>query len=117
MATHMVTPTPRVLILSRNLAILGFLRDHDLASPFLKGPAGHFMQGDTARVVDSTNIMFVSSVVQSTPQASAPPPSNIVPLCPKTDQSLRILHSNPDTSVRIDRLDFLLTGYSGYPAC
>ena len=42
------------------------------------------MPGDTARVVDST--MFVSNVAQSTPQASAPPPNNIAPLSPKTDQ-------------------------------
>ena len=67
------------------------------------------MEGDTARVVDST--MFVSNVAQSTPQASAPPPKKIAPLSPKTDQLLRILHSNPATPVRVDRLDFLLTGY------
>ena len=63
------------------------------------------MQGDTARVVDST--MFVSNVAQSIPQTSAPPPDKIAPLSPKMDQSLRILHSNPATPVRVDRLDFL----------
>ena len=67
------------------------------------------MLGDTARVVDST--MFVSNVAQSFPQACAPPPNKIAPLSPKTDQLLRILHSNPATPVRVDRLDFLLTGY------
>ena len=67
------------------------------------------MQGDIARVVDST--MFVSNVAQSTPQASAPPANNIASLSPKKDQLLRILHSNPATPVRVDRLDFLLTGY------
>ena len=67
------------------------------------------MQGDIARVVNST--MFVSNVAQSTPQASAPPPNNIASLSPKKDQLLRILHSSPATPVRVDRLDFLLTGY------
>ena len=67
------------------------------------------MQGDIARVVDST--MFVSNVAQSTPQASAPPANNIASLSPKKDQLLRILHSSSATPVRVDRLDFLLTGY------
>ena len=67
------------------------------------------MQGDIARVVDST--MFVSNVAQSTPQASAPPANNIASLSPKKDQLLRILRSSPATPVRVDRLDFLLTGY------
>ena len=64
------------------------------------------MQGDTAQVVDLT--MFVSNVVQSTPKTSAPPPNNIVPLSPRKDQLLRILLSNPATTVMVDRLDFLL---------
>ena len=67
------------------------------------------MQGDIARVVNST--MFVSNVAQSIPQASAPPPNNIASLSPKKDQLLRILHNSPATPVRVDRLDFLLTGY------
>ena len=67
------------------------------------------MLGDTARVVDST--MFISNVAQSTPQASAPPHNNIAPLSPQTEQLVRILHSNPATPVRVDRLDVLLTGY------
>ena len=67
------------------------------------------MQGDIARVVNLT--MFVSNVAQSTPQASARPANNIASLSPKKDQLLRILHSSPATPVRVDRLDFLLTGY------
>ena len=48
---------------------------------------------------------------QSTLQVSAPPPTYIATLSPKTDQLLRLLHSNPATHVRVDRLDFLLNGY------
>ena len=39
------------------------------------------------------------------------PTINIAPLSPKTDQLLRILHSKPATPVKVDRLNFLLTGY------
>ena len=92
--------------LPQTRSILGFPHKHGLTSPFPKVPAEHFMQGDSAQVVDLT--MFVSNVAQSTPQTSAPPPNNIVPLSPRKDQLLRILHSNPATTVMVDRLDFLL---------
>ena len=79
------------------------------ANPFLKGPVGHFMPADTVPVA-ALNIS-VSSVARSNPQASAHPVTSNVPLCPETDQLLKILCSKPVTPVTVDRLDFLLHGY------
>ena len=81
-----------------------------LASPFRKGPAGHFILADTVPVVASS--MFVSNVVQNTLPASARQPNNSAPLSPIKDQLRQILHSKPVTAVKVDRLDFLLNGYS-----
>ena len=79
------------------------------ASTFQKGPVGRFMPADTVQVVVSN--ISASNVVRSTPQAIAQPTTTTVPLSPKTDQLLQILRSRPVTSVKVDRLDFLLNGY------
>lgn len=68
------------------------------------------MPADTVRVVDSN--IFVSNVAQNTLPASARLPNNSSPLSPIKDRLLQILHSNPVTPVKVDRLNFLLNDYS-----
>ena len=78
-----------------------------LASPFPKGPVGHFTPADTAGVANLS--MFVSNAVPSTQPASAPPLINSAPLLPpRVDQ---VLQSQPVTPVKVDRLEYLLHGY------
>lgn len=69
--------------------------------------------GDKLWLVPSHANLFqkgpaATSVVRCTPQASA----QLVPLCPETDQLVQILRSKRVTPVKVEKLDFLLNGYS-----
>ena len=68
------------------------------------------MPADTVWVVNSN--IFVSNVAQITLPARVRLPNNNVLPSPKKDRLMQILHSNPVTPVKVERLDFLLNGFS-----
>ena len=90
----------------RKLSWIWHLHATDLASPFPKGPAGHFTPANTV-VVANSNI-FASNAVPSTKPTNAQPLINSVPLSPRMVQ---VLHSWPVTRIKVDRLECLLHGY------
>ena len=80
--------------------------------PFLGEPVGHFIQGGTAEVANTSTC--ASSVVRNIPPLSAKtktPNCEQIPLSPEHQFQLSLRGNSIVTAVRVDRFEQLLAGY------
>ena len=84
--------------------------------PFPGEPVGHFIQGGTAEVANTST--YASSVALNIPPPSAKtkaPNCKQTPLSPELQLQLRLRGNSVVTPVRVDRFEELLTGLQPNP--
>ena len=84
--------------------------------PFPGEPVGHFIQGGTAEVANTST--YASSVALNIPPPSAKtkaPNCEQTPLSPELQLQLRLRGNSLVTPVRVDRFEQLLTGLQPNP--